>query len=162
MPISEETAKPPARSPARKPTVTQARQAATAAANAVAEARMETATGILQVATLALIARNQYADAGAISVHGPKLAKETVRLAETDEKVAAAFNYLTAATPYTGIILAGLPLLLQFAANHGRIKPGAMPGIVDPAKLEETTRAQIQKQHDEACKALKEAMEGDD
>jgi len=88
--------------------------------------RMEGTQGVLQAATLACILSGNYADAGAISKHGPGVMSEAVKLAETNEPVAKVVDFLCLSGPLAGLIAAALPLGLQIAANHGWISSQAL------------------------------------
>jgi hypothetical protein len=120
---------------------TAAREARTQAA----DARYQGINSLFQLSAIGLLARHQYADAGALRNHGPSISREIVTLADTDERVATFVDYLTTAGPYTGLMMAVLPLVLQLAANHGRIDADKtmMPGIVPPAELEREVKQSI-------------------
>jgi hypothetical protein len=77
-------------------------------------------------AQLPLLATKQYADAGAITQYWPTIAKELAELAETQEPIARVIDPLLQVGPFAGLIAAVLPLAMQLAVNHGRIKPGAL------------------------------------
>jgi hypothetical protein len=111
----------------------------------ITDARYQGINSLFQISAIALLARKQYADAGAIRNHGPSIAREIVVLADSDERVATFVDYLTTAGPYTGLMMAVLPLVLQIAANHGRIDADKtmMPGIVPPADLEREVKLSI-------------------
>lgn len=90
------------------------------------------------------VMRGLYADAGAIAEHGPKLTHEVALMGDDNEAIARWLDYLTESGPVMGAFAAGLPLLMQFMANHGRIDAEKLPpeaGIVKPAILEERVKA---------------------
>jgi hypothetical protein len=96
--------------------------------------------------SLIAVMRGSYADAGAIAQHGPGVAKETADLADGNERIASWLDYLTEAGPYLGLTKAMLPLILQLAANHGKIDAKNLPpesGIIDPRILEEKVKAEM-------------------
>lgn len=103
-----------------------------------AELRQDALNGVLQVGQLACITTGQFADAGAIGIHGPKLANEIVQLAENNSKIAAKVDLLIEIGPYAGIVAAAIPFLAQLFVNHGLIKAEmfANAGVVEPADLE--------------------------
>jgi hypothetical protein len=111
----------------------------------MADARYQGINSLFQITAIGLLARKQYADAGAIRNHGPGISREIVILADSDDRVATFVDYLTTAGPYTGLMMAVLPLVLQIAANHGRIDADKtmMPGIVPPAELEREVKQSI-------------------
>ena len=82
--------------------------------------------GYAAIGQAILIGTRQYADAGAITVFFPKLADEVAKLAATDERVAGWIDPIIQAGPATAVIAAALPLVMQFAVNHGWMKPGGM------------------------------------
>lgn len=96
----------------------------------------------------ALIAamKGWYADAGTIGMHGPKFAHELALVADDNEQVGTFLDYLTQSGPWLGVIKVGLPMILQFAANHGRIDTAKLPadsGIIEPKMLEERVKAEM-------------------
>jgi len=88
--------------------------------------RSEGLQGYAAIGQAVLIGVRQYADAGAIGIHFPKLADEVAKLAATDERVAGWIDPIIQAGPATAVIAAALPLVMQFAVNHGWMKPGGM------------------------------------
>ena len=139
MPI--EPAKPPApaakaRKPAAiAPTRTSRRDTRENAIN-------EVGGGISLIAAM----KGWYADAGTIAMHGPKFAKELALVADDNEQIATWLDYLTQSGPWLGVMKAALPMILQFAANHGRIDVSKLPpdaGVVEPKILEERVRAEM-------------------
>jgi len=95
-----------------------------------------------------LVATKQLADAAAIGMHWPKLAHEIAVLAETQEAVANVIDPLMKVGPFAGLIAAAIPLAMQLAVNHGRMKPGQM-GTVPAVSLQsqmETAMAQAELQ----------------
>jgi hypothetical protein len=106
--------------------------------------------------------RGQFADAGAISQHGPKVAKELVLLGKQQEGVGKVLDLLAQAGPYTGIIFATLPLLAQLAVNHNRIdaaKVSGIPGVEPKAVLEKRVRTELEQ---EELRLLQEAKTAED
>jgi hypothetical protein len=110
--------------------------------------REEAVAGFGQLAQAPLIALHQYADAGAIGLHWPNVAREVASLADSQEQVARLIDPLIKIGPYTGLITAILPLILQIGVNHNRVPAGAM-GTVPAASLSaqvETAMAAIELQ----------------
>lgn len=151
MPVTVKAAAPPA---SKNPRQSSAPKTQTTKR---AEQR-EALEGIVQLASFGLIAAKQYADAGAVSLHGPKLAHEVANLAETNERVAAAIAFLTQTGPYAALIAAGLPLVMQLGANHGKIEPGIM-GTVSGGVLEAQVKTELAKQEQEAVRLATEAQQ---
>jgi hypothetical protein len=117
-------------------------------------------TGYLQVGSLVCVMKGWYADAGALSVHGPAFVHELADMAEHDEKVAKIVDYFVTAGPYSKLLAAALPLILQFGVNHGRISADAAGsgGIVPPETLEARVKADIARIQAEAIREAREAQ----
>ena len=92
----------------------------------VNEERREALEGLGQLAQAPLIAFKQFSDAAAIGIHWPNVAREVASLADSQEVIAKFIDPLIKVGPYTGLITAVLPLVMQFAVNHGRVAAGAM------------------------------------
>jgi hypothetical protein len=124
-------------------------------------AREEAANGILQLAGFACVVTRQYADAGAINMHGANIAREAALLAEQNEGIARGLDYIMEAGPYAGLIVAAMPLALQIMANHGLIRAELVAGggVVPPAALEAQVRADMARQASEALRAQQAAEE---
>jgi hypothetical protein len=140
MPV-EMAPQAPKRSAAPKRTAVTAKQDTASRMTA----RSEAVNGIFQITAVGCVARGWYADAGAIAQHGPKISAELVTLAETDSRIASLVDYLATAGPYTGLLLAVLPLAFQIAVNHKRMDPKRipLPGITDPEILENSVRREM-------------------
>jgi len=126
MPVA--SAAPP---PVRRPAVTADKPKPE---SQVTKDRREALSGFGQLAQVPLIALRMYADAGAVGIHVPGIARELAKLAETQEQVAAFVDPLIKAGPFTGLVTAVLPLILQLGVNHGRVAAGAM-GTVPASSL---------------------------
>ena len=100
------------------------------------------------MAVFGLTMAKQYADAAAVSMHGPNVFHELAVLADQNEKVASVLSYLTEAGPYAGILTASMPLVLQILANHGRVDASRMPPelVTPPAVLESQVMAEMAQQ----------------
>lgn len=92
----------------------------------VSEERKEAVEGLGQLAQVPLIATKQFADAATVGIHWPNVAKEISALADSQEAIARVIDPLIKIGPYTGLVTAVLPMLMQFAVNHGRVAAGAM------------------------------------
>lgn len=136
MPITAAPAAPPARKTSAPP----ARKTVT---SKLAE-REEAIGGLGQIAQGILITTRQYADAAAIGLHFPNVAHEIAKLADTDERIAKIVDPLLQVGPYAGLLTAILPLVMQFAVNHGRGQAGIM-GTVAPDALESSMKTAVMK-----------------
>ena len=92
----------------------------------VKQDRKEALEGFGQLAQVPLIATKQYADVGAFSVHWPNVAREVAELAESQPVIANVIDPLIKIGPYTGLVAAILPFVMQIAVNHGRVAAGAL------------------------------------
>ena len=159
MPIDTTPRPAPPKAPPRKPGTSVGKHVIKAPAD-VTSARAEALNGLGQIGALILVMRGNYADAGAIAQHGPPISQETAKLAEQNETVASAIDYLTQAGPYMGLVAVVLPLVLQLAVNHNRIDAAKLSpdlGVLPPDVLEkrvrtemEAKRAEVQRQFEEA------------
>lgn len=84
--------------------------------------------------SLPLMAANQWADAATIDNTAPIISKETAKLAERYEKLAAPIDKLIEITPFTELAGAIITMGLQLAANHGKLPVGTI-GTQDPNVL---------------------------
>jgi hypothetical protein len=150
---------PPKRATPRKPAQTGTN---VTPADLRVKRRAADVNGLFQMAAAACIMKGAYADAGAINMHAPKISEELAKLADQNEQVSKLLDYLTAAGPYSGIIVAVLPLALQLAANHERINPDAaagLGGVLTKADLEAHVKAEIEKQRTTMLQEIKAAQD---
>ena len=123
------------------------------------ETRKDNLMGVMSAVSMVALMRGQYADAGAVSQHGPKVAKELVLLGKNNEPVGKVLDLLAQAGPYTGLIFATLPLLAQLAINHGRLdanRVGGIPGVTSKESLEAQVKAELA---EEELRQLQESRE---
>ena len=122
-------------------------------------AREEAANGIFQLAGFGCIITRQYADAGAINLHGAPVAHELALLAEKNASIGKGLDYLMEAGPYAGLITALMPLVLQLMANHKVIRADMVSaaGVVPPEALTADVKAHMARQAHEALMAQKAA-----
>jgi hypothetical protein len=135
-------------SAAKAPPVKSAR-VRTAAPAVSSTARAEALEAIAAIPVAACIATGQLADAGAIEVYWPTLSAEISKLADAQPAIARWIDPLAKVGPYTGILAVALPMLMQFAVNHGRGTAGAM-GTVSPDLLSARIQLRIAKAEAEA------------
>lgn len=122
-------------------------------------AREEAANGIFQLAGFGCIITRQYADAGAINLHGAPVAHELALLAEKNTSIGKGLDYLMEAGPYAGLITALMPLVLQLMANHKVIRADMVSaaGVVPPEALTADVKAHMARQAHEALMAQRAA-----
>jgi hypothetical protein len=142
MPITMTQAPPPRSARAAQP-VTSSRQAKR-------DGRAEAVNGLFQLAQFGCVMTGQYADAAAVGIHGEKISGEVVKLANQNERIAKAVDYLNEVGPYAGLITAVMPFVLQILANHKRIPADKVPGVSDPEVLTIQMQAGLAKQAAEA------------
>jgi hypothetical protein len=113
--------------------------------------------GFFQVFSAISIMTGNWADAGAYTMHGPNVSRETAVLGGKYERVGNALDALSQVGPFTAILGAAMPLILQIAANHNRIPASKMAslGVVNPEILESQMKMEAQRQEMEARAAMK-------
>ena len=114
--------------------------------SSVLNERTDALNGIAQIVQLPLIAIHWYADVGALTIHWPNVAREVATLAESQEKIAALIDPLIRIGPYTALIAAGLPLVMQVAVNHGTMPAGAMGTVPATALAAQVETAMAQQE----------------
>lgn len=128
-----------------------AKPATTSNTTSTRKARAEAVMSLGQLGQVPLIALKQYADAGAVSLHWPKISEEIANLAETQPAIANLIDPLLQVGPYAALVTAVLPFILQIGVNHGRIQPGAM-GTVPGSSLSAQIETAIAQAEAEALK----------
>jgi hypothetical protein len=97
-------------------------------------------------------------------MYWPKVAQELANLADSQEQVAKFIDPLIQIGPYTGLITALLPLVMQVGVNHGIMAPGGMGTVpastlsaqVETSMAEQELQAlQVQLQAEKAAHALR-------
>lgn len=125
------------------------------------EKRVEGLLGLGQVGQAACIMGRQYADAATLGMHFPPVATEIANLADQFEMVANVADFLIQIGPFTAIITASMPLILQLLANHKVLDASALmgQGVVPPEVLESQMKAQIAKMQADAMREQQMAMQ---
>jgi hypothetical protein len=108
--------------------------------------RLDAVNGVFQMVQMGCVMGGQYADAGAIGMHGEAISTEVVAIADTNPRIARAVDYLMEVGPYAGLVGAVLPLVLQLAANHKVIPAEKVPGVMSPEILTMQMESELQKQ----------------
>jgi hypothetical protein len=124
--------------------------------SATLKARTEALVGFGQLGQVPLIATRQYADCGAISLHWPHVAEEIAKLADSQPVIAKFIDPLIQIGPYTGLVTAVLPFILQIGVNHGVFAPGAM-GTVPTVTLTAQVESSLAQQELEALYLQRDA-----
>lgn len=107
--------------------------------------REDALNGLWTAATAFCMMGGQWADAGAISMHGPGISREAAALSLKYEKIGNALDALANVSPFANLLGATLPLIFQLAANHKMIPAHGVPGIKDPGVLESQMRVEQQR-----------------
>lgn len=107
--------------------------------------REDALNGLWTAATAFCMMGGQWADAGAISMHGPQISREAAALSLKYEKIGNALDALANVSPFANLLGATLPLIFQLAANHKMIPAHGIPGIKDPGVLESQMRVEQQR-----------------
>jgi len=122
------------------------------------DARTEAVIGVFQLVQFACVTTGNHADAAAIGMHAENISHEIVNLADVNEGIAKAIDYLLTVGPYAALVTACLPLVLQVAANHGRVPPNT-PGVIPTELLEARFKADMLAQKAELERQAQEARE---
>lgn len=158
--LSSAPVAPPRRTPGTKAAQSKPQTAQVIGyTNPKTKEREEAANGLFQLAGFGLILTKNYADAGAIGKHSPKISHELALLSEKNDGVAHILDYLTEAGPYAGLITAVMPLTLQLLVNHKILKAEGMSGagVVSPEALSAEVRADMARQTAEAVRSQQKA-----
>ncbi len=109
------------------------------------KARTEGLAGIAQLAMFGSLIKGNMADVGAISMYAPKLCEESAILAEKNENFGRTLDFIAMAGPYTALLTAAVPFVLQIAANHKRLDPAlaAHFGVLSPEVLAARARKEL-------------------
>lgn len=158
MPIDMRTVPPPKKAGTRS-------AARTTVANdtpieTMADRRTKGLNGFGQLVQGGFLMFGQYADAATIGQHFPPLAREIANIADSNDYIAKGVDILIEVGPYTGLIAAALPMVLQFMANHRMIDASRMlgQGVVPPEVLDAQMRARVTQMQAEAMMAQKQAL----
>jgi hypothetical protein len=135
---------PPARTPSSRPSP-GAPPKRSALATGKLKKREEAVNDIAQLAYGGAAMFGQYADAGTVALYGPEFAHELAELSDRQPKVGDAIDKLNEVSPYAAILMVGIKMSLQFAANHKLVKADSVKafGVRDPEALAAQTKAKI-------------------
>lgn len=131
-----------------------------AAEEPTASKRARGLMGLAQLGQGICLMTGQYADAANIGTNFPPLATELANLADEYESVAKPLDFLIQVGPFTAVIAAGMPFILQTLANHRVIKAEGMmsQGVVPPEVLRAQMLAQVAKIQAIAMREQQQAM----
>jgi hypothetical protein len=132
------------------------------AAKGIHAERIDAVDGIFQLAGMGFVMAGQFADAGAIDMHGHGVSVEVAELAAKNESIAKVTDSLLQIGPYAGLVVAVMPMVMQLLVNHKVIPAEKMPassGIVQPSVLEAQVKTAMAQQALEAMRLQREAEE---
>lgn len=111
-----------------------------------AQRRFADMDSFIKLGVAVAVFTKNHADAGAIAMHGPGFTKALAKQADTNEQIARILDMLGAIGPYSELIGAALPLVMQILVNHERIPVEAAQnfGVVHPRVLEKKVKLEIQ------------------
>lgn len=123
--------------------------------------REEAINGVFQIGQMGCVVFGQFADAGAIGIHGGPIAHEIAGLAKQQPKVAKYVDLLIEVGPYAGLMAAVMPFAMQIAVNHNAMKAEMVPGagVVNPEALASQMKTSILRQQMEAMRQQQMAEE---
>lgn len=159
MPISQaEPAAPRKRGRPRTSAAPGAVQAVQPSMSQLAVQRKDNLDAFKQIGVAVSIFLKNYADAGAIAVHGDGLTTALAKQGDTNEKLGKILDYFGVIGPWSEVMTAALPLLLQIMVNHNQVPADAVHqfGVVPPDLLENKIKLEIQQQRLAMEQALKE------
>jgi hypothetical protein len=102
------------------------------------------------------MAIRQYADVGTLAAHWPGVAAEIAKLADSQPQIAKLIDPLIQVGPYTGLIAALLPFVMQVGVNHKLLAPGAM-GTLPAATISAQVEGALARQELDALRTQYEA-----
>lgn len=148
MPLVGTVPPPPARRTV-KPTPTAPKKLADQkpADTTIKDNRIKTLAGYSEILQAGLLMFGQYADAETIDMHGGPLLTAVADLGDHHENFGATLDKADAFGPYMALAVAAIPMVMQFAANHGRIDASKVSfgGIVPPDQLAHRRQAKLMK-----------------
>lgn len=161
MPIVEtkNSVTPP---PARKPRQAAAPKAPSVTTADIRKKREDGANEFWGMLSMVSIGCGWWADAATYQVQGPKVSKHVVRMADENEKIAAALDKFAEVAPVAELLSSVVMIGVQIAVNHKLIsrQRGAIFGAMDPDALEIQMKAQFERQMlEERIQAQREADE---
>lgn len=145
MPVNFNDTTPPKKVTARRSTTPAPK---TIAIEDLHSQREDGLNGLFQMISVVAMAFGAWADAGAINAHGPGLTTETVKLADKYESIGKGLDALSQVGPFTGVITAGAPLIIQLCANHKILSAtqSAQLGATDPQVLAQQMQLKTQRE----------------
>ena len=148
MPVTKAQTTGPKRHTARRSTAdTQPQQNANLVVplSADAKRRFEDMDAFIKVGVAVAVFTKNHADAGAIAMHGPGFTRALAKQADTNEQIAKILDMLGAIGPYSELVGAALPLVMQILVNHDRVPAEAVQnfGVVSPKVLESKVKLEL-------------------
>jgi hypothetical protein len=160
MPIDTSLAKAPPRTSPRT-TARGSTRAPVPEQKSQREIREEGLLGVGQALQGICVIAQQWADAGAIGMHVPRIAPELAKLADSYGFIATGVDLVIQVGPFGALLATGMPLVMQILANHKVIDATSIVGagnVVPPEVLEAKMKADIMRQVAEAQREQAAAM----
>lgn len=123
--------------------------------------RANSLNSIAQIVSGGLLMFGQYADSETVLTYAPGICFQSAVIAEDHEAFATFLDQAEVATPYLGLAMAAIPMVLQVMANHGRIKPekASGMGVMSPDMLERRAQTRLARRQTEILRQQLEAEE---
>lgn len=150
------------KAPPRKTGVRAPRQtAAKVDTRSNVERRSEGLKDLGQLGQGGLLMARQWADAATVGKYWPDVADELAKLADQYEYIAKPIDVLIQVGPFSALVLAAMPMVMQMMANHGALDPAGLAsyGVVPPQVLEAQMKAEVARMQAEALRAQQEALQ---
>jgi hypothetical protein len=127
----------------------------------VKQKRVATLTGYSEILQAGFLMFGQFADAETLDIHGAPLLSAVADLGDHHEGFGATLDKADVMGPYLALAVASIPIVMQFAANHGRIDATktSLGGVVPPEQLTHRRQAKLMKAQAEMIRAQREAEE---
>lgn len=124
------------------------------------ERRSEGLKDLGQLGQGGLLMARQWADAATVGKYWPPVADELAKLADQYEYIAKPVDVLIQVGPFSALVLAAMPLVLQLMTNHGALDPAGLAGygIVPPQVLEAQMKAEVARMQAEAFREQQAAL----
>lgn len=123
--------------------------------------RVATLDGYSQILQAGFLMVGWHADAETLDMHGGPLLSAVADLGDHHDQFGATLDKADVMGPYLALAVASIPLVMQFAANHGRIDATkvSIGGIVPPEQLANRRQAKLMKAQAEMIRKEREAQE---
>lgn len=125
------------------------------------EIREEGLLGVGQALQGICVIGQQWADAGALGIHVPRIAPELAKLADSYGIIASGVDLVIQVGPFGALLATTMPLVMQILANHKVIDASSVAGmgnVMPPEVLESQMKAEAMRMAAQAQREQAEAM----